>query len=100
VGILCFSHRFLVKILEPSSCEASLLGPKTLILFASKKSTIPSTNGFSGPTIIKSILFNNIKSFNSLKFSKFKLIFSAISAVPALPGKQYICSTLFELFKV
>ena len=55
VGILYFLHKFFVNIFEPSSCEAALLGPNTLILFSFKKSTIPSTRGFSGPTITISI---------------------------------------------
>ena len=32
VGILNFSQSCLVKILDPSSCEANLFGPNTLIL--------------------------------------------------------------------
>ena len=32
VGILYFSQSFFVKIFEPSSCDAILFGPKTLIL--------------------------------------------------------------------
>ena len=66
VGILYLSQIFLVKIFDPSSLAADLFGPKTLILFFSKKSTIPSTSGFSGPTIIKSIPCLVINSFNSL----------------------------------
>ena len=75
-----------------------MLGPKTLILFSSKKSTIPSTNGFSGPTTTRSILLDNIKFFNSSKSSKFNEIFSAMSEVPALPGKQYIFLILGDFF--
>ena len=56
-----------------------------------KKSTIPSTSGFSGPTIIKSILLDIIKSFKSLKFSKFKELFSAIDEVPACVHKDNTC---------
>ena len=51
VGILYFLQIFFVKILEPSSCEAILFGPNTLIFSFSKKSVIPSTKGFSGPMI-------------------------------------------------
>ena len=88
VGIEYFLQIFLVKILDPSSCEAILFGPKTLISLSSKKSTIPSTKGFSGPIITRSILFEIIKSLISLKFSRSREIFLAISEVPALPGKQ------------
>ena len=52
---------------EPSNCEATLFGPKTFILFCCKKSTKPSTNGFSGPTITTSILNFTIVFFNSWK---------------------------------
>ena len=65
VGILYSSHINFVKVFEPSSLEEYLLGPKTFIFFCSKKSTIPSTKGFSGPTITRPILFFLIK------FSKF-----------------------------
>ena len=43
-----------VTIFDPSSIEAILFGPNILILFFSKKSTTPSTKGFSGPTTNKS----------------------------------------------
>ena len=75
------------------------MGPNTLILFFSKKSTIPSTKGFSGPTIIKSILFCIINFLNSFRFPRSISIFSAISDVPALPGKQKIFFTNFDFFK-
>ena len=39
------------------SFAANFSGPKILTFFFLKKSTIPSTSGCSGPTIIKSILF-------------------------------------------
>ena len=52
-------QRFLVKIFDPSSCEAALLGPNTFTFVSFKKSTNPSTNGFSGPIIKKSILVVN-----------------------------------------
>ena len=45
-----------MKALDPSSFEAYLFGPKTLILFFLKKSTMPLTNGASGPTITSPIL--------------------------------------------
>jgi len=58
------------------------------ILLSFKKSTIPETNGCSGPTTTKSILFFLI-IFN--KMSKFKISISkfvAIFFVPAFPGIQ------------
>ena len=47
-----------------------------------------SFKGFSGPTIIKLILFCIIKSFSFSKLFKSILTFSAIELVPAFPGKQ------------
>ena len=49
---------------------------------------IPSTKGFSGPTIIISIPSSFITLFNSSKLFKSISIFSAIKLVPAFPGKQ------------
>ena len=60
--MLYFLQIFFVNILDPSNLEAILLGPKVLILYFLRKSTIPSTKGFSGPTINKSIFFLIIKS--------------------------------------
>ena len=100
VGILYFSQIFFVKIFDPSSCEHNLFGPNTFILLFSKKSTKPSTKGFSGPIMTRSIFSLFINFFNNSKLSKSKLIFSAISAVPALPGKQKILDIYFELFKL
>ena len=51
-----FEQIFFMKALDPSSLEAYLFGPKTLILFFLKKSTMPLTNGASGPTITSPIL--------------------------------------------
>ena len=50
VGILFSLQIFFIKAFDPSNFAANLLGPKTLILFFFKKSTIPFTNGSSGPT--------------------------------------------------
>ena len=88
VGILYFSQIFFVKIFEPSSWDANLLGPNIGIFILSKKSTIPSTNGFSGPTIINWIFSESINFLRALKSSALIKIFSAILLVPAFPGKQ------------
>ena len=45
-----------MKAFEPSNFDANLFGPKTLILFLFRKSTIPFTKGSSGPTTTSSIL--------------------------------------------
>ena len=47
-----------VNIFDPSSWEAFLFGPKTIILCFSKKSVIPFTNGTSGPIISNWIFFS------------------------------------------
>ena len=97
VGILYFSQMCFVKIFDPSSLADLRLGPKTDIFFFSRKSTIPLTNGFSGPTITKSILFSSIKFWTNPKLFMSTSTFSAISAVPAFPGRQKIFSVFFEL---
>ena len=62
VGILYFLQTFLVNVFDPSNCDSTLFGPKTFIFFSCKKSAIPSTKGFSGPTTTNSISFFKIKS--------------------------------------
>ena len=57
VGILYSLHNFLVKVFDPSSLAAILLGPNIFILVLLKKSDIPSTSGFSGPTTNNFIFF-------------------------------------------
>ena len=59
VGNFIFLAKFFVKVFDPSNCELILSGPKTLIFVFLKYSTIPSTKGFSGPTIINSIFFSS-----------------------------------------
>ena len=70
------------------------------MLFFSKKFTIPSTKGFSGPTMIILIFSLKIKFFNSSKLFKLILMFVAILSVPALPGKQKIFFTIFDLLRL
>ena len=77
-----------MNVLEPSSFDAILLGPKTFIPEFWKKSYIPSTKGFSGPTTNNSIFFSSAIFLMFPKSSIFIEIFSAIWDVPALPGKQ------------
>ena len=81
-----------------------MLGPKILTFVNSesllKKSTIPLTRGFSGPTTTNSMLFFITKSLISLKSLIFKYIFSAIFCVPAFPGatNSFVHNLLFEIF--
>jgi hypothetical protein len=49
------SHSALVKPLEPSSCAAAALGPKTAIPASFSASASPSTSGASGPTTTRPI---------------------------------------------
>ena len=88
VGILYSSHINFVNVLEPSNLDEYLFGPKTFIFFCSKKSTIPSTKGFSGPTITRSILVFLIKISKLLKFDWSMSTLVDIIAVPAFPGEQ------------
>ena len=99
VGILYFWQRFFVKIFDPSNWEAALSGPNTLTEEFSKKSTIPSTRGFSGPTISKSILFFSTACLISWKLLISIIKFLEIFSVPPLPGIQKILSTLLDLLK-
>ena len=71
-----------------------------LIDFPLKWSTIPFTKGFSGPTTNNSISFSVQSLSNSEKLSRSKLTFSAIKPVPALPGKQKILDTFFDLLSI
>ena len=94
VGILYFFIRSLENALEPSRIAAFFLGPNTLKPSASNTSTTPPTSGSSIPITVRSILFSlaNATSFsNSIALIS---THSASSAIPALPGAQYILSTL------
>ena len=53
-----------------------------------KTFTIPSARGFSGPTTVKSIFFSFATLITSCWLDKLIGIFSAIWAVPPLPGAQ------------
>ena len=65
---------------------------------------MPSTRGASGPTTVRSILFFSINFCIFKKLSVVSGIFthSAISEIPAFPGKQNIfsISLLLEIFQV
>ena len=94
VGMLYFFIRSFENALEPSSIAAFFLGPNTLKPSFSNTSTIPPTSGSSMPTTVKSMalsLANATSLSNSIAFIS---THSATSAIPALPGAQYILSTL------
>ena len=75
-------------------------GPTTKTEFRSEslliKSTTPSINGISGPTITSSTEWSIIVFFKSLKFKMSKSMFSAVFRVPALPGATYIFPILLD----
>ena len=62
MGKLLLFIKFLENTFDPSSLAKYFLGPNILRLFFSNKSLIPSTNGTSGPIMVKSILLLKAKS--------------------------------------
>ena len=98
VGILYFFIRFLEKTLLPSIAAAAFLGPKHLTPAASRLSTAPRTNGSSGATTAKSILFFNANSVIALISFAPISTHSASCAIPPFPGRAYIVSTFLFSF--
>ena len=78
---------FLEKALLPSSSAALFSGPKILSPCFLNSSTIPSTNGASGPTIVRSILSLIAKSLNPSTLSSYT--FCPSSAVVTVPLANY-----------
>ena len=93
VGILYFFMRFLEKTLLPSSSAAAWQGPNIFKPFSSNKSTIPSDNGCSGPTIVSSIEFLTAKSISESKSDTEISTHCASLVIPAFPGAQYTFCT-------
>ena len=85
-----FSKNFFVNDFEFSNSAASFTGPNILRPFSSNKSEIPSHNGFSGPTTVKSISFFFANSSRPCKSSAWISTFSPILSVPAFPGAKKI----------
>ena len=77
-----------VKLLEDSSIDAFLFGPKVLIFSFLSLSTIPFTRGSSGPTTTKLIFSFFINFFIELKLLILIFIHSASELIPAFPGIQ------------
>jgi len=94
VGILYFFIRSLENAFEPSSIAAFFLGPNTLKPSASNASTIPPTSGSSIPITVRSIAFSLANATSLSNSIALISTHSATSAIPALPGAQYILSTL------
>ena len=76
----------LQKSLLPSSCAAFAVGPKMRKPAAVNTSTIPATSGASGPTTVRSMARLCANATNAGISSPVSGTFSAIAAVPALPG--------------
>ncbi len=93
--MLLRSRKFLQKALEPSSCDASWVGPKMAKPSAWKRSTTPSTSGASGPTMVRSTWLFFTKSISPLISSEPTLILVSLfsNCVPALPGATNTSST-------
>ena len=94
VGILYFFIRSLENAFEPSSIAAFFLGPNTLKPSASNASTTPPTSGSSIPITVRSIAFSLANATSLSNSIALISTHSATSAIPALPGAQYILSTL------
>ena len=97
VGMPYFFIRSFENALEPSRIAALALGPKARRPAASKASTAPAASGSSGATTVKSISCSFAKATSLSNSITPIFTHSATSAIPALPGAQYIFST-FGLF--
>ena len=94
VGISLRIKNSFVKRLLPSNSAHILFGPKALRPASFKRSTIPITNGTSGPTIVKSIFSffaNATKPSISLALIA---TFVKASSVPPFPGATKIFASL------
>ncbi len=86
VGTPAFSMMVLANAFEPSSLAAACVGPKISRPRSPKTSTMPSTNGASGPTTVNSISRESAKSASSSISSGLSGTDSASAFVPPLPG--------------
>ena len=94
VGMLYFFIKSFENAFEPSRIAAFFLGPNTLNPSASNTSTIPPTSGSSIPITVKSIFFSLANATSLSNSIALMSTHSAICEIPALPGAQYILSTL------
>ena len=85
----------LANALLPSRKAAALLGPKIHRSCSLKKSTIPSTNGCSGPTTVRAICSFVAKSTSLANWlgAISILVNFGVRLVPALPGAQKTSAT-------
>ena len=91
--MLYFAIKSLAKVLLPSISAALPDGPKIFSPFSLNLSTIPIVSGTSGPTTVKSIFCSTANASKPSKSSALIFTHSAICAIPAFPGAQYIFST-------
>src|SRR5580658_10788923 len=95
VGIRWRSRNSLAKALEPSSCAQRALGPKHFNPAAWKASTMPSTKGASGPTMVRSTRSRWARltsaAMSSAATATLRTFGSA--ALPALPGATSTAAT-------
>src|SRR5229473_2630103 len=76
----------LVNPLDPSSCEACLLGPNALMPALARSSTMPAASGVSGPTTTRSTTLVRQNSITAAWSAISSATHSASRAMPALPG--------------
>src|SRR3982751_3946955 len=87
-------HRSLVNPLEPSSCAAAALGPKTAIPAARRASATPATSGASGPTTTRSMACCSAAATTAAGSHGSIAVHSARRAMPELPGAEISRSQL------
>ena len=80
--------------MDPSRIAAFFLGPKVRMPAASSSSTRPPTRGSSMPTMTRSMAFSFAKATILSNSMAPMGSHCAYSAMPALPGVQYIFSAL------
>ena len=96
VGIACWRINSLANHLSASICAAALLGPKTPIPAASKRSANPAASGSSGPITARSICFSRANFSMRGKSMPEMATFSPSCAVPGFPGRLYSAATRGE----
>src|SRR5215218_2003291 len=88
------AQRSFVKPLDPSSCAAAALGPKTAKPAARRASATPATSGASGPTTTRSMLFSLARAVTAPASQGSRETHSDQRAMPGLPGAEIRTSTL------
>ena len=84
---------FFANSLLDSTCAAAWLGPKMRSPSFANASATPSASVCSGPTIVRSICCSFAKRTSPSTSLSLMFTFSAICAMPGLPGAAYSLST-------